>query len=63
VGNLLIIDQQPYTGGFNGITDLAQLELFGYEFDAYGSSTYYLVATCLTVCLMFALAITAARPG
>ena len=23
--NLVIIDQQPYTGGFNGITDLAQL--------------------------------------
>jgi urea transport system permease protein len=63
VGNLLIIDQQPYTGGFNGITDLAQLELLGYEFDAYGSSTYYLVATCLTVSLMFALAIARSKTG
>ncbi len=27
VVNLVIIDQQRYTGGFNGITDLAQLEL------------------------------------
>jgi urea transport system permease protein len=63
VGNLLIIDQQPYTGGFNGITDLAQLEMFGYEFDAYGSSTYYLVAAGLTVGLMFALAITRSKSG
>src|SRR5487761_1359100 len=26
--NLVIIDQQPYTGGFNGITDLTTLKLF-----------------------------------
>jgi urea transport system permease protein len=63
VGNLLIIDQQSYTGGFNGITDLAQLELFGIEFDAYSKSTYYLVATCLTVTLFFALAVTKSKAG
>lgn len=63
VGNLLIIDQQRYTGGFNGITDLAQLELFGIEFDAYSKSTYYLVATCLTVCLFGALAMTKSKAG
>src|SRR3546814_1297404 len=33
VVNLLIIDQQRLTGGFNGITDLAQMELFGFEFE------------------------------
>lgn len=58
VVNLLIIDQQRYTGGFNGITDLAQLELFGFEFDAYSKSTYFLVATCLVACLFAALALT-----
>lgn len=63
VGNLLIIDQQPYTGGFNGITDLAQLDLFGYEFDAYSSSTYYLVATCLAISLAFALVIARSKTG
>jgi len=63
VGNLLIIDQQSYTGGFNGITDLAQLELFGVEFDAYSKSTYYLVATCLTICLFGALAVTKTKAG
>lgn len=63
VGNLLIIDQQRFTGGFNGITDLAQLELFGITFDAYGASTYYLVAICLTACLFIALAITKSKAG
>lgn len=63
VGNLLIIDLQSYTGGFNGITDLAQLELFGLEFDAYSASTYYLVATCLTVSLFACLAVTRSKAG
>ncbi len=63
VVNLLIIDQQQYTGGFNGITDLAQLELFGFTFDAYDSSLYYLVAISLTVSLFFALAITKSKAG
>ena len=63
VANLLIIDQQRYTGGFNGITDLAQLELFGIEFDAYSRATYYLVAICLTVCMFGALAVTKSKAG
>jgi urea transport system permease protein len=63
VTNLLIIGQQPYTGGFNGITDLARLEVFGLEFDAYESSTYYLVATGVTVSFIFAWAITSSRTG
>jgi urea transport system permease protein len=61
--NLVIIDQQRYTGGFNGITDLAQLQLFGITFDAYGRSTFYLVAICLTVCLFLALAVTKSKTG
>lgn len=63
VVNLLIIDQQKYTGGFNGITDLAQLEIFGFEFDAYGRSSYYLIAICLTVSLFCALAVTKSKTG
>jgi urea transport system permease protein len=63
VVNLLIIDQQRFTGGFNGITDLAQLEIFGLTFDAYGSSSYYLIAGALTVCLFLALAITKSKVG
>jgi urea transport system permease protein len=63
VVNLLIIDQQRFTGGFNGITDLAQLELFGFEFDAYGASSYYLIAVTLTICLFAALAVTKSKAG
>lgn len=63
VVNLIIIDQQRYTGGFNGITDLAQLELFGLTFDAYSRTSYYLVATVLTVSLFVAFAITKSKTG
>lgn len=63
VVNLLIVDQQSLTGGFNGITDLAQLELFGITFDAYSSNTYYLVAICLTASLLFAWALTKSKAG
>jgi urea transport system permease protein len=63
VVNLAIIDQQRYTGGFNGLTDLAQLQLFGISFDAYGRSTYYLVAVCLTVSMLVAFAFTRSKAG
>jgi urea transport system permease protein len=61
--NLVIIDQQSYSGGFNGITDLAQLEIFGFAFDAYGRATYYLVATCVAVSLFVAFAFTRTKAG
>jgi len=63
VVQLLIIDQQAYTGGFNGITDLAQFDVAGFAFDAYGSASYYLVAICLTVSLFLAFAITKSKVG
>jgi len=63
VVNLIIIDQQSYTGGFNGITDLAQFEVLGFTFDAYSASTYYLVAICLTVTLFVALAVSRSKTG
>jgi urea transport system permease protein len=61
--NLVIIDQQSYTGGFNGITDLAQLEIFGVAFDAYGRATYYLVAGCLAASLLIGFAFTKTKAG
>lgn len=63
VVNLIIIDQQSYTGGFNGITDLAQFDILGLTFDAYSASTYYLVAVCLTVTLFLALAVSRSKTG
>ena len=61
--NLVIIDQQSYTGGFNGITDLAQLEIFGMAFDAYGRTTFFLVASCVTLSLLVAFAFTRSKAG
>lgn len=63
VVNLLIIDLQKYTGGFNGITDLTTLSLFGVEFDAYSSNTYYLIAGTLCVVLLGGLAVTQSKTG
>jgi len=61
--NLVIIDQQSYTGGFNGITDLAQLEVFGIVFDTYSRATFYLVASCVTLSLLVAFAFTRTKAG
>lgn len=63
VVNLIFIDQQRFTGGFNGITDLAQFEVAGLVFDAYSSSTYYLVAACLSLTLLVCVAITRSKTG
>ena len=63
VVQLLIIDRQDWTGGFNGLTDLAQLEIAGFVFDAYATSTYYLVAICLSASLLIAFAITKSKTG
>ncbi|TAM96235.1 MAG: urea ABC transporter permease subunit UrtC [Rhizobiaceae bacterium] len=61
--NLVIVDQQKYTGGFNGITDLSTFKAFGVGFDAYSLSTYYLVAGTLCVVLLGGLAITRTKLG
>jgi urea transport system permease protein len=61
--NLVIIDQQRFTGGFNGITDLAQLEVFGIVFDTYSRATFYLVASCVTLSLLVAFAFTRTKAG
>lgn len=63
VVNLIIVDQQSLTGGFNGITDLAQFEMLGFTFDAYSASTYYLVAICLAASLFLALAVSRSKTG
>ena len=61
--NLVIVDQQKYTGGFNGITDLSTFTVLGVEFDAYSTKTYYLVAGSLCVVLLGGLAITQTKLG
>lgn len=60
---LLIMDQQKYTGGFNGITDLVTLKVAGLEFNAYNPVTYYLITTVMTFVLFLTLFITKSRAG
>lgn len=60
---LLIMDQQKFTGGFNGITDLFVLKMGNLEFDAYGPTAYYLIVSVMTIVLFISLLITKSRAG
>ena len=60
---LLIIDAQPITNGFNGLTDLGWFKLFGFEFDPYVVQTYYLIAISLSVVLVAARLLIETRAG
>ena len=63
IGQLLIINNQPLTGGFNGLANLALLEIGGFEFDPYGPSVYYLVAITLLVVILIARYMLSGRIG
>lgn len=60
---LLIIDAQPITNGFNGLTDLGWLTVGGFEFDPYLVETYYIVAIALALVLVAARFLVATRAG
>ncbi len=60
---LLIIDAQPITNGFNGLTDLGWLKLFGIEFDPYMYETYYLVAISCCLIMLAARWLVSTRAG
>lgn len=61
VAQLLFVDQQAYTGGFNGITDLSPLRLFGFRFGA--AHLYDLIVVVFTALLAFAWWLTHSRFG
>ena len=60
---LMVIDAQPITNGFNGLTDLGDLVLFGVDFDPYDAATYYLVAGTLALALIGARLLVETRAG
>jgi urea transport system permease protein len=60
---LLIIDAQPLTNGFNGLTDLGWFKIFDFEFDPYVTPTYYLVAGSLAVVLVLSRLLIETRAG
>ncbi|MGJ5180187.1 urea ABC transporter permease subunit UrtC [Bradyrhizobium oligotrophicum] len=60
---LVMIDAQPVTNGFNGLTDLGWFKLGGFEFDPYVVPTYYLIAISLSIVLVLARLLVETRAG
>jgi urea transport system permease protein len=60
---LLVIDAQPVTNGFNGLTDLGWLKIGALEFDPYLVQTYYLVAGVLAIVLLSSRVLIETRAG
>ncbi len=60
---LVVIDAQPLTNGFNGLTDLGSLMVGAVELDPYDARTYYLVAGALAVVLIGARVLVETRAG
>lgn len=60
---LVVIDAQPLTNGFNGLTDLGWFEVAGLQFDPYLTETYYLIAISLSVVLLLARWLVGSKAG
>ncbi|TVQ52191.1 MAG: urea ABC transporter permease subunit UrtC [Rhodobacteraceae bacterium] len=60
---LLVIDAQPITNGFNGLTDLGYLTILGHEIDPFENDSYYLIAVSLVVVLLAMRWLVATRAG
>jgi urea transport system permease protein len=60
---LVVIDAQPVTNGFNGLTDLGWFKIGGLELDPYIVPTYYFVAFALCVVLAGARLLIETRAG
>jgi urea transport system permease protein len=60
---LLIIDAQPLTNGWNGLTDLGTMTLGSVEFDPFSVQTYYLVSISLAIILIAVKVLTQTRAG
>ncbi|PTX50605.1 amino acid/amide ABC transporter membrane protein 2 (HAAT family) [Gemmobacter caeni] len=63
LARLLLVDAQPLTNGFNGLTDLGYFNLFGTELDPYAVTTYYVITIALIVVLVLARLLVATRAG
>src|ERR1700731_4463780 len=60
---LVVIDAQPITNGFNGLTDLGWFKVGEFEFDPYIVPTYYFVAVALCLVLAAARLLIETRAG
>ena len=60
---LLIINNQPLTNGFNGLTDLGSFTVGNVVFDNFSKATYYAVAVALALSLIGARLLVETRAG
>src|SRR3979490_1539895 len=60
---VVVIEAQPITNGFNGLTDLGWFKIGEFEFDPYIVPTYYFVAVALCVVLAAARLLIETRAG
>ncbi len=60
---LLIINNQPLTNGFNGLTDLGNFTVGDFSFDSFSKATYYVVAIALSLTLIGARLLVETRSG
>ena len=63
LARLLLVEAQPFTNGFNGLTDLGYLTVAGMEFDPYVVPTYYLIAISLALVLILTRLLVTTRAG
>ena len=63
LARLLVIDGQPLTNGFNGLTDLGNFSLGDFSFDSYSEATYYVVAVALALVLVGTRLLVETRAG
>jgi urea transport system permease protein len=65
----LVRAMRPYTGGVDGLTSLASLKLFGYDFEMIAPrrdpnpAMYYLIASFLAVCFLGCALLMASKVG
>ena len=60
---LLIIDNQPLTNGFNGLTDLGTFTIGNLSFDSFSKAMYYVVAGALALVLVGSRLLVETRAG
>jgi urea transport system permease protein len=60
---LLIIDNQPLTNGFNGLTDLGTFTIGDLSFDSFSKAMYYVVAGALALVLVGSRLLVETRAG
>ncbi|EWH03737.1 urea ABC transporter permease subunit UrtC [Halomonas sp. BC04] len=60
---LVFVEYQMYTGGENGLTGLAPLELFNWTANSYSTDFYYFVAGCLIIIMALTVALVRSKVG